>query len=105
MADVEPATIVACLLLNVCLVKRACQAMDHCKIRDHCKKDLLEWYFSRNEFPPLLILRRYLKLVIQYVNENNLGDCSVDNIKSVVSPFRLDLIPLDYPQPSDIRLW
>ena len=27
VADVEPATIVACLLLNVCLVRRACHAI------------------------------------------------------------------------------
>ena len=68
------------------------------------KKDLLEWYAYRNEFPPLLILRRYLKLVIRYIEENDLGDCLVEQIKSLDTPFRLDLIPLDYPLPSEIRL-
>ena len=68
------------------------------------KRDLLEWYACRNEFPPLLTLRRYLKLVIRYIDENDLGGCLVEQIKSLDTPFRLDLIPLDYPLPSEIRL-
>ena len=30
------------------------------------KKDLMEWMEYKNSFPPLMILRRYLKLVITY---------------------------------------
>ena len=35
-------------------------------------RDALEWLAKRNEFPPILLLRRYLKLAIEISRERNL---------------------------------
>jgi hypothetical protein len=67
-------------------------------------RDLLLWYSVRAEFPPILVLRRYLKLFEAYCSEHNLLDIEVANCSSINIPFRIDLIPLDYPQPEYLRL-
>ncbi len=60
----------------------------------HCnsskgKKDLMEWMNYKNKFPPLMVLRRYLKLVVAYCAENRLMECSVDDLKKQKHPFSL----------------
>ncbi len=35
------------------------------------KKDLMTWMYSKNQFLPLMIIRRYLKLVYSYCLQNN----------------------------------
>ena len=66
--------------------------------------DLLEWYATKQEFPPLQILRNYLKLVIQYCVENNLMDEDLDTSSELNLPFNIVFIPLDYPQPNSLKL-
>lgn len=80
------------------------------RVCKHCnsskgKKDMIEWFYSKNEFPPILILRRYLKLVYAYCIENNLLDCKIDSIDKTLLPFNLDYIPTNFPQPNDIVLY
>lgn len=66
--------------------------------------DLLEWYSSKGEFPPLLILRRYLKLVYNYCEANSLLDSAIDSFNNDIHPFRIDYIPTSFPAPSVLRL-
>ena len=66
------------------------------------KKDLMEWMQCKNSFPPLMILRRYLKLVVCYCENNGLMDCPVDDLKDGEFPFRIELIPINYPGPADL---
>lgn len=66
--------------------------------------DLMEWYSLKQEFPPLQILRNYLKLVIQYCSENNLMDEDLDTSTELNLPFNIAFIPLDYPQPNLLKL-
>ena len=68
------------------------------------KKDLMEWMDCKNTFPPLMILRRYLKLVISYCIENNLMECTVENLKNQNLPFKIDHIPVKYPKPCELIL-
>ncbi len=68
------------------------------------KKDLMEWMNFRNVFPPLMILRRYLKLVIAYCYDNKLMECSILELKEQKYPFNLEFIPIDYPKPNELRL-
>lgn len=68
------------------------------------KKDMMEWMSYKNTFPPLMILRRYLKLVIVYCVENNLLECSVSDLKSKNTPFNIDYIPVSYPKPNELVL-
>ena len=67
-------------------------------------KDLMEWYAGKGEFPPLLILRRYLKLVHQFCVENDIMDCLLEELDDSQWPFHLKSIPTDYPAPSSLIL-
>ncbi|MBN4061098.1 hypothetical protein JYU15_01550, partial [bacterium AH-315-I18] len=68
------------------------------------KKDLMEWMSYKNTFPPLMILRRYLKLVIIYCNENNLLECSIEELKKQQFPFNIEHVPVSYPKPGGLIL-
>lgn len=65
--------------------------------------DLLAWHKRRGKFPPLLVLRRYLKLAIIQCRALDLMDCSLrqapDNL-----PFSLEYLPTAYPPLSDLCL-
>lgn len=68
-----------------------------------CAQDALEWLATRGQFPPLLLLRRFLKLAIEIGHERNV----MDNLLSSapVLPFSLSAIPKYYPLPSQLKLW
>lgn len=68
------------------------------------KKDLMEWMNYRDEFPPLMILRRYLKLVIQYCINENLMEYNIDDLPNKELPFKLEYIPIKFPKPSELVL-
>jgi hypothetical protein len=61
--------------------------------------DFLEWMQKRDQFPPLYLLRRYLKLAIEHCLENDLLDVSLKDSDDVQAslPFRLDLVPSKFP--------
>ncbi len=65
--------------------------------------DVLHWLAERNQFPPVLLLRRYLKLAIEICRERNLMDTLI--VEAPELPFRLSSIPWLYPAPSQLRLW
>jgi len=64
--------------------------------------DLMEWYNKKGEFPPLRILRNYMKLVIQYCNENNVMEEQVSESHKLNLPFSIEFIPLEFPKPSEL---
>lgn len=68
------------------------------------KKDLMEWMSFRNEFLPLMIIRRYLKLVYKYSNENNLLDKTVSELEKVELPFKIQYLPTEFPKPKFLKL-
>lgn len=68
-------------------------------------KDLLVWMESKNMFPPINVLRRYLKLAIAYCEEHDLIDVPVDSVDLESLPFELMKLPQDYPPPSELVLW
>ncbi len=68
------------------------------------KKDMMEWMNYKKTFPPLMILRRYLKLVIVYCIENNLLESAVNDLKCKNIPFNIEYIPVSYPEPSELSL-
>ena len=97
-----------------------------CRSCNSSKKalDLLEWMAKREEFPPLILLRRYLKLAIRYCIENGLMDVMLepregaspklaslfDDLEmNTISergegtgpawPFAIGLIPYTFPDP------
>ena len=77
----------------------ACRSCNSSK----CARDALEWLMERNQFPPILLLRRYLKLAIEMTRERNLMDAPLAAAPEL--PFSLSAIPQAFPQPSQLRLW
>jgi len=65
--------------------------------------DLLRWYAGRGEFPPLLLLRRYLKLAIGYCAVRELLGVSLAEIPDL--PFDLGSVPQAFPAPGGLVLW
>lgn len=78
----------------------ACQSCNSSK----GKKDLIEWMISSDQFLPLMIIRRYLKLVFGYCDCHDLMDKELVELEGMELPFRIDLLPTDYPQPSELQL-
>ena len=68
------------------------------------KKDLMEWMIFRNEFLPLMIIRRYLKLVYKYSNENNLLDKNISELEKMELPFKIQYLPTEFPKPKFLKL-
>ncbi len=77
----------------------ACRSCNSAK----CARDMLEWLAERNEFPSLLLLRRYLKLAIEMARERNVMNHSLAEIPDL--PFSLAAIPRIFPPPHKLRLW
>lgn len=67
-------------------------------------KDLVVWFTSKGEFPPLLILRRYLKLVYRYCCDKGLIDLKIEELSKMDLPFSINTIPIDYPSPDRLLL-
>ena len=65
--------------------------------------DVLEWFGRKGTFPPLLLLRRYLKIAHQYCSEHGLLETPVEGAGPL--PFDLASIPIRFPAPSGLRLW
>lgn len=68
------------------------------------KKDLMEWMTSKGHFPPLMIVRRYLKLTFTYCLENGLIDKKIEELITMNLPFRIDLLPTSFPNPNELKM-
>lgn len=77
----------------------ACRSCNSSK----CARDALEWLTQRNQFPSILLLRRYLKLAIEMSRERNLMNAPL--AEALELPFSLLAITKEYPQPNQLRLW
>ena len=60
------------------------------------------WH-KKKQFPPILLLRRYLKLAIEIGGERKLMDTPFAEIPEL--PFSLPAIPQSFPAPGQLRLW
>lgn len=67
------------------------------------KKDVLVWLAQSDRFPPILLLRRYLKLAIRHCIDNGLIDLGIEDAPTL--PFDLHAIPMKYPDPPELVLW
>lgn len=66
--------------------------------------DLLDWCEHRNRFPPILLLRRYLKLVAVGCAEGRLLDCGLDDQAVAELPFAVRGLPTVFPPLSELTL-
>ena len=65
-------------------------------------RDVLDWLCRRKEFPTLVVLRRYLKLVIRYCVRHDLMGVKLDDVGALNPPlpFMLALVPHWFPEPA-----
>lgn len=78
----------------------ACRSCNSSK-RDH---DALVWLQKKIQFPPILLLRRYLKLAIAISRARNLMATPLAAAPDDL-PFSIAAIPQEFPQPTELRLW
>ncbi|MGM0574537.1 MAG: HNH endonuclease [Myxococcota bacterium] len=67
--------------------------------------DMLAWWFATrgDTFPPLLLIRRYLKVAFQLAQQAGAMDHILDGNAPV--PFDITAIPTKFPAPESLRLW
>lgn len=68
------------------------------------KKDLIVWFNEKNNFPPILVLRRYLKLAFRYFDELNLLDLPIEKLEDHSDIFKINLLPYRFPKPINLKL-
>ena len=59
-------------------------------------------YHRRNDFRPLLLLRRYLELCVQLAADSDLLGLPLDHAGEL--PFAVDVIPTKFPAPVGLCL-
>lgn len=65
--------------------------------------DFMDWYNGKGVFPPLLLLRRYLKMAVYICEEAGVMDTLLNDAPQL--PFSLQSIPHVFPKPNTLRLW
>lgn len=68
------------------------------------KKDMLAWYRERNQWPSIMMLRRYLKLVYLQCVEMVIMDTPLADIDDSSFPFSLKSLPQYFPKPNILSL-
>lgn len=79
---------------------RACRPCNSSK----GKRDLLEWFNQQGRFPPILLLRRYLKLLDLYACAAGLLDYALTDDRLMELPFAIDRLPGKFPNLRELRL-
>ena len=67
------------------------------------KKDLLDWLEEKDKFLALFLLRRYLKIAINFCKKNDLMEKEPDGDFDI--PFSINRIPIKYPSPTEMTLY
>ena len=69
-------------------------------------RDMLEWMQAKRRFPPILLLRRYIKIVARYCEEHGRLDSALDCIDDEPTmPFDVRMLPIKFPPLEELTLW
>lgn len=68
------------------------------------EKDLMQWHKERGQFPSVMVLRRFLKLVYKYCQTQGIMEQPWREVDDSAFPFKLSEILVDYPKCSEMRL-
>ena len=61
---------------------------------------MLEWMKANNRFPPILLLRRYVKIVARFCEDHGYLDTPLHCVTDESAmPFDVRLLPTDFPPP------
>jgi len=83
---------------NLILACRACNSSKH-------GRDMLEWMKVRGDFPPILLLRRYTKIVARRCDAEGCMDTELSRCRDIGLPFDVSLLPIDFPPLPELRRW
>lgn len=67
-------------------------------------KDLLDWMQSKGNFPSIFLLRRYLKIVARYCEQEALMEMEVAALRGRSLPFDIERLPYNFPPLPTLRL-
>ena len=68
-------------------------------------RDLLEWMSARNRFPPLFLLRRYIKIIARYCEEHGRLDSALDRLDDESPmPFDVRMLPTRFPPLDELTM-
>ena len=69
-------------------------------------RDMLEWMNANNRFPPILLLRRYVKIVARFCDDHGCLDIPLHCVTDESAmPFDVRLLPTDFPPLEELILW
>lgn len=69
-------------------------------------RDFVTWWFgSREDFPPLFVLRRYLKLAFRHAEAKALLDRRLEDLSPAEFPFDLEPLRAKFPAPVELELF
>ncbi|OKX82934.1 HNH endonuclease [Corynebacterium glutamicum] len=69
------------------------------------KSDVLEWYQRKEEFPPLMVIRRYLKITVEMAQTAGILDFPIDSKEVQDLPISVKAIPTErFPLTSELSL-
>lgn len=69
-------------------------------------RDLLQWMAAKRQFPPLLLLRRYVKIMARYCEAHELLDLPLDGLDGAPPmPFDVRWLPTSFPPLDRLTLW
>ena len=68
-------------------------------------RDMLVWATSKGFFPPILLLRRYIKIVARYCDARGYMDTELERFSELDAPFDVRLLPTTFPPLAELTLW
>jgi len=68
-------------------------------------RDMLAWAACKGFFPSILLLRRYIKIVARYCDQDGCMDTPLDQLTAADTPFDVRLLPTKFPPLSELMLW
>ncbi len=67
---------------------------------------MLSWMDRKDRFPPLLLLRRYVKIVARHCEKNGWLGLQLDCLdEGPEMPFDVRILPISFPPLRDLTLW
>lgn len=68
-------------------------------------RDVLRWLESKEKPASILLLRRYIKLVARYCDENGLFDMTLEDVQALELPFDIMALPYKIDDLENTVLW
>jgi disulfide oxidoreductase YuzD len=67
-------------------------------------RDLMKWCNEKKKFPGIFLLRRYIKLIYLYCNQENLLELTLEDVRSRELPFDIFELPYEFPPLAELVL-